>query len=155
MPPVPLPVPCIQSIWTKTSFLLGLAPMAGRFTHGSAGYWAQPPKVAGKTCVLRCNPWVSHTSSSPSLSLSWTLVLATIAANVTHVWLFPAVAMTEKEAALVGRLILKLGLSQRAPCAPTKGARLTFWPFTDKGEENPGCPFPAIPLNLAASFAAA
>ena len=82
-----LPSLYIQSICINMSCLLGLAPMAGKFTQDlpALAASAQVPNAAGETVVSRYNPDVSQISSRPSWSVSWTFTLATMAAHVKHV----------------------------------------------------------------------
>src|SRR5438477_12778619 len=107
------------------SFLTELAPMAGRFTHGSprAAASAQPPKVAGwvESPGFRCSPLVSQESRRPSWSVSVTGVLVTMAAHVKQIWLSEDVSCASTEAAGAARLNWNCGLSQRFPAVPLNG----------------------------------
>src|SRR5262249_14922974 len=134
MVPAAPEVSCIQSISTKMSFTLGLAPIAGRSTHGSAAgvegsYLLHPPKVAATPVVgfpgFRCNPFVSAKSTIPSRSVSVTGVLTTMASHVRQIWLSEEVSVVDTEEACAARLNESGGLSQRLPAVPVNGLLIT------------------------------
>src|SRR5262245_16784309 len=117
-------LPSSQSSSRKRSFVPTVAPIAGRLTHGSGGFRpaakAQSPNVAGCVAdpILRCSPFVSETSTSPSRSVSTTFMLDHMETNVRQVCPL-TVAPTEYEAAFEPRLLIKnVGLSHRRPAGP-------------------------------------
>src|SRR5258708_20174117 len=121
--------PCIQSISRKMSFLSKWAPMAGRLTHASltappyeAG--SQPPKVAGEAWLFRCNPFFSQASKRPSLSVSVTIVLVTMASHVRQIWLSEELSIVDTLASCGLRLKLKVGLAHRCPAIPVSAVPL-------------------------------
>src|SRR5579864_3523114 len=104
------------------SGLFGLAPMAGRFTHGSvAGKPAQPPKGCAVYAGFKCSPLVSHASRRPSWSVSVTGVLVTMASHVRQIWLSEEVNCVFTVAACAARLSGNVGASQRFPDVPVNG----------------------------------